>query len=53
MIVKNHEAGKFVAAPPKTLEAALVFGPDAGLVQERAEKLLKTVVSDLLSLIHI
>lgn len=47
MIVKSHEADKFVAVPPKTLEAALVFGPDAGLVQERAEKLLKTVVSDL------
>ena len=47
MIVKNHEADKFAAAPPKGLEAALVFGPDAGLVQERAEKLLKMVVSDL------
>jgi len=47
MIVKNHEADRFAAAPPKGLEAALVFGPDAGLVQERAEKLLKTVVSDL------
>jgi len=47
MLIKSHEADKYVAAPPKTLEAALVFGPDAGLVQERAEKLLKTVVSDL------
>jgi DNA polymerase-3 subunit delta len=47
MIVKNHEADKFAAAPPKGLEAALVFGPDTGLVQERAERLLKTVVSDL------
>lgn len=47
MIVKSHEADKYVAAPPKTLQAALVFGPDAGLVQERAEKLLKTVVPDL------
>jgi DNA polymerase-3 subunit delta len=47
MIVKSHEADKFVVAPPKGLEVALVFGPDAGLVQERAEKLLKTVVGDL------
>jgi DNA polymerase-3 subunit delta len=47
MIVKSHEADKFVAAPPRTLQAALVFGPDSGLVQERAEKLLKTVVPDL------
>lgn len=47
MIVKSHEADRFVTAPPKSLEVALVFGPDAGLVQERTEKLLKTVVSDL------
>ena len=47
MIVKSHEADKFTAAPPKTLAVALVFGPDAGLVQERAETLLKTVVADL------
>ena len=47
MIVKSHEADRFVATPPKALQAALVFGPDAGLVQERAEKLLKTVVPDL------
>jgi len=47
MIVKSHEADKFVTAPPKALQAALVYGPDAGLVQERTEKLLKTVVSDL------
>jgi len=47
MIVKSHEADRYVAAPPKGLMAALVYGPDAGLVQERAEKLLKSVVSDL------
>jgi DNA polymerase III subunit delta len=47
MIVKNHEADRFVTSPPEALQAALVFGPDAGLVQERAEKLLKTVVADL------
>ena len=33
--------------PPKDLVAALIFGPDQGLVQERAEKLLKSVVPDL------
>ena len=32
---------------PRRLRVALVFGPDAGLVQERAEKLLKSVVADL------
>ena len=47
MIVKAHEADRFAAKPPGNLRAALVFGPDAGLVQERAEKLLKSVVADL------
>ncbi len=47
MIVKTQEADRFAANPPKHLRAALVYGPDAGLVQERAEKLLKSVVADL------
>jgi DNA polymerase III subunit delta len=47
MIVKAQEAERFSANPPKDLRVALVFGPDAGLVQERAEKLLKSVVADL------
>ncbi|HSS12297.1 MAG TPA: DNA polymerase III subunit delta [Rhizomicrobium sp.] len=47
MIIKSHEADRYVANPPKGLMAALVYGPDAGLVQERAEKLLKSVVPDL------
>jgi DNA polymerase-3 subunit delta len=47
MIVKSHEADRYVASPPKALTMALVYGPDAGLVQERAEKLLKSVVPDL------
>jgi DNA polymerase-3 subunit delta len=47
MIVKSHEADRYVARPPKDLAIALVYGPDAGLVQERAEKLLKSVVPDL------
>jgi DNA polymerase-3 subunit delta len=47
MIVKSQDADRFAANPPKTLRAALVFGPDAGLVQERAEKLLKSAVADL------
>lgn len=47
MIVKSHEADKYVVNPPKALSIALVYGPDAGLVQERAEKLLKTVTPDL------
>jgi DNA polymerase-3 subunit delta len=47
MIVAPRDADRFSAAPPKNLRAALVFGPDAGLVQERAEKLMKSVVPDL------
>ena len=47
MIVKSHEADRYAANPPKGLMAALVYGPDAGLVQERAEKLLRSVVPDL------
>jgi DNA polymerase-3 subunit delta len=47
MIVKSHEADRYVASPPKALAMALVYGPDAGLVQERAEKLLKSVAPDL------
>src|SRR5258706_4165987 len=47
MIVKSHEADRYVLNPPKGLGLALVYGPDAGLVQERAEKLLKSVVPDL------
>lgn len=47
MIVKNHEADRFVANPPPALTAALAYGPDAGLVQERAETLAKHVVPDL------
>jgi DNA polymerase-3 subunit delta len=47
MIVAARDADRFVAQPPKGLRVALVFGPDAGLVQERAEKLLKTVTPDL------
>jgi DNA polymerase-3 subunit delta len=47
MIVAARDADRFAAGPPKGLRAALVFGPDAGLVQERAEKLLKTVTPDL------
>jgi DNA polymerase-3 subunit delta len=47
MIVAARDADRFSGQPPKNLRAALVFGPDAGLVQERAERLLKTVAPDL------
>jgi DNA polymerase-3 subunit delta len=47
MMVKTGDADRFVAKPPKDLAAVLVFGPDQGLVRERAETLMKSVVSDL------
>jgi DNA polymerase-3 subunit delta len=47
MIVKSSEADRYVAHPPAQMLAALVFGPDQGLVRERAERLAKTVVPDL------
>jgi DNA polymerase III subunit delta len=47
MIVKSHEADRFVAKPPPKIAAALVYGPDQGLVRERAEALALSVVTDL------
>lgn len=47
MIVKSHEADRFVAKPPKGLLTALIFGPDSGLVHERADVLAKSVVEDM------
>ena len=47
MIVKTGEADRYVAKPPKNMVAALLYGPDEGLVRERAEKLARTVVEDL------
>jgi len=46
MIVKPAEADRFTARPGK-IAAALIFGPDQGLVRERAEALAKSVVPDL------
>jgi len=47
MEIKSHAADRFVARPPADLVAALVYGPDQGLVRERATQLAKSVVSDL------
>lgn len=45
--IKSGEADRYAANPPKKLVAALIFGPDTGLVRERAEAMLKSVVEDL------
>jgi DNA polymerase-3 subunit delta len=47
VIVKAGEADRFTAKPPPKLAAALFYGPDQGLVRERAEQLAKSVVADL------
>jgi DNA polymerase III subunit delta len=43
MIVKPGEAERFAAKPPADLRAALVYGPDQGLVRERADRIAKSV----------
>jgi len=47
MIVKTGDADRFSAKPPANLKAALFYGPDQGLVHERAEKMAKSIVDDL------
>ncbi len=47
MIVKSQDGDRFAAQPPQTLRAALFFGPDLGLVHERADRLAATVCADL------
>ena len=47
MIVKHSEGDRFSSKPPAGVIAALVFGPDSGLVRERAERLARSVVADL------
>jgi DNA polymerase III subunit delta len=47
MIVKPSDVERYMSRPPAGLVAALIFGPDQGLVRERAERLARTVVPDL------
>ncbi|MGH6873031.1 MAG: DNA polymerase III subunit delta [Rhizomicrobium sp.] len=47
MIVKAGEIARFLAKPPAGVAATLIFGPDLGLVRERAEAMARTVVPDL------
>jgi len=44
--VKSHEAERFLARPPPHIYLYLVFGPDAGLVTERARKIILRAVDD-------
>ena len=45
--VKGAGIERALSHPARDMVAALIFGPDQGLVRERAEKLIKSVVPDL------
>jgi DNA polymerase-3 subunit delta len=47
MKVEAWTGDAFAMSPSKNLRAALIFGPDQGLVRERADALAKTIVADL------
>lgn len=47
MTPKPADVERFVDCPPGAIVAVLVFGPDRGLVSERANRLAKSVVPDL------
>lgn len=47
MKVAANRADAFVKSPPAELRVALVYGPDEGLIRERATTLGSTVVADL------
>jgi len=44
--IKAFEADKFVAKPDPGMPIVLVYGPDAGLVRERVDALVKASVDD-------
>jgi len=44
--IKPADADRFVAKPDPALPVVLVFGPDAGLVRERVEALVRASVDD-------
>ena len=47
MRLKTAEIDHFIAKPPDTMWIALLYGPDEGLVRERAVTLARTVLPDL------
>ncbi len=44
--VRSHDAERFLARPPPQIYLYLVFGTDAGLVTERARKIISHAVDD-------
>ena len=47
MKIASSAADRFVAAPPQHLRACLLYGPDGGLVRERATTICRQRVDDL------
>lgn len=47
MKITGNRIESFVSNPDPAARAVLVYGPDAGLVRERAERLCRTVLEDL------
>jgi len=47
MKLDTRSTPRFLKSPDPGVRAILLFGPDAGLVKERAEMLARTVVADL------
>ncbi|MDE0383956.1 MAG: DNA polymerase III subunit delta, partial [Defluviicoccus sp.] len=47
MKIAPARAERFLAAPPEGLRACLFYGPDGGLVRERAQALGRRHVGDL------
>lgn len=45
--VKAADVERFIARPDPGRPIVLVYGPDAGLVHERVERLIKTAVADM------
>jgi len=46
MKIAAGAAEKFVAAPPEAIRAVLIYGPDGGLVRERAGRVIAAIVDD-------
>ena len=47
MKLRNKDLSRFPAGLPSDIDLVLIYGPDQGLVRERAEALAATIVDDV------
>ncbi|MGA0393141.1 MAG: DNA polymerase III subunit delta [Rhodospirillales bacterium] len=47
MKIAPRQVDEFINRPKAEIAAVLIYGPDQGLVRERAEQLVKSIVSDI------